>query len=84
VVCLIWALLGEVSKLTTSIAFFQSLLLLLLEGIGLVRLVVVPFVLATWELLDHIGAGLALISFLRCVLLPSLLLNIKSCYQVFN
>ena len=62
---------------------FQSFVLLL-EGSGLVRLVVVPFVLATWELLDHVSAGLALIFFLRCILLPSLLLNIKSCYQVFN
>ena len=44
------------SKLTTCIALFQSLvLLLLLEGSGLVRLVV-PFVLATWELLDYVGA----------------------------
>ena len=50
------ALLGEVSKLTTCIALFQSLVLLLLEGSGLVRLVVVPFVLATRELLNQIGA----------------------------
>ena len=78
------ALLGEVSKLTTSITDFQSLILLLLEGSGLVRVVVVPFVLAMWELLDQVGAGLALISFLKCVLLPSLLLNIKSCCQIFN
>ena len=54
-VCPIWALLGEVSKLTTSITFFQSLILFLLEGSGLVRLVVVPFVLATRELLDQVG-----------------------------
>ena len=67
------------SKLTTCIAFFQGLILLLLEGSDLVRLVV-PFVLAMWELLDQVGAGLALISFLRHVLLPSLLLNIKSRY----
>ena len=72
------------SKLTTCIALFQSLVLFLLEGSGLVRLVLVPFVLATWELLDQIDAGLTLISFLRHVLLSSLLLNIKSCYQVFN
>jgi len=72
-----------VSKLTTCIALFQSLVLLLLEGSGLVRLVV-PFVLAMWELLDQVGAGLALISFLRHVLLSSLLLNIKSHYQIFN
>ena len=44
------------SKLSTSIALFQSFVLLLfLEGSGLVRLVV-SFVLATWELLDYVGA----------------------------
>ena len=44
------------SKLTTSIALFESFVLLLfLEGSALVRLVV-PFVLATWELLDYVGA----------------------------
>ena len=74
----------QVSKVTTCIALFQSRVLLLLEGSGLVRLVVVPFVLATRELLDQVGAGLILIPFLRYVLLPSLLLNIKSRYQIFQ
>ena len=44
------------SKLTTCIALFQSLVLLL-EGSGLVRLVVL-FVLAMWELLDQVDAVL--------------------------
>src|SRR3954469_16443466 len=63
-------------------------LLLLLEGCSLFRLVerglIVPFVLAEGLLLHHVGARLTLASSLSSVLSPSLLLNIKRRYEVFN
>ena len=63
--------------------FLKFCFFFLLEGSGLVGLVV-PFVLTTWELLDHVCTELALIFFFKHILLPSLLLNIKSRYQIFN
>ena len=61
--------------------------LLLLEVSSLHRLgergLVIPFVLAIGFLLHHVGARLTL-SFLSSVLSPSLLLNIKRRYQIFN
>ena len=62
--------------------------LLILEGCSIYRLVKggfeVPFVLAyRFAFLHKVGSGMTL-SFLNSVLSPSLLLNIKGCYQIFN
>ena len=66
-------------------SFLGVCILLLLEGSRLDRLVGCLLVLAVWVVLLHlVGAIITLASFLRSILSPSFLLNIKRCYQIFN
>ena len=82
----VWTISCEVSPLTAREAStFGICVLLLLEGSCLDRLVGCLSVLAVWVvLLHHVGAIVTLASFLRSILSPSFLLNIKRCYQIFN
>ena len=84
-VCTIWTVSCEMSPITACEANSFAVCFLLLEGSSLDRLVGSLFVLAVWVvLLHHVGARVTLTSILKNILSPSLLLNIKRCYQVFN
>jgi hypothetical protein len=83
-VCMLWAVLGKVARLSTNETIHITPIILLLEGCSLYRLVEgrleVSSVLALGlAFIQIVGASLTL-SFLSSVLCPSLLLNIKGCY----
>ena len=74
------------TKLSTSEARQLYFIFVLLEGsIRLnIERIILSFVLAMWVSLDKIGTRMPLVLLLNVVLSPSLLLNIKRYYQVFN
>ena len=85
-ICTVRTISRVVSSFTARVASsFGACSLLLLQGSSLDRFVGCLSFLVVWVvLLHHVGARGTLASFLRSILSPSFLLNIKRCYQVFN
>ena len=82
---MVWAFLCPIINGTTHEATLVLLVLLLLEGSGILRLVVLALALTSamrLQLLHHVSTGLTINTFRLSILSPRFLFNIKRGDQV--